>query len=140
MFIIGAAFLGLIVMLLWNALIPVLFHGPELSYLQAVGLLVLCRLLVGIRGGRRGWRPWKRWSRHHNWGSGPKQEWKYNVNFGGPKCRDEWSSKFAGMSPEERQRLKDEWRADKNKWKSEFKKHFDSSAPPPAPNPGEEIH
>ena len=50
------ALLGLIVMLLWNALIPQLFHGPVLQYWQAIGLLVLCRLLFGgLRGHRHRW-------------------------------------------------------------------------------------
>jgi hypothetical protein len=64
------AFIGVfsaVVMLLWNYLVPVLFHGPELSYWQALGLLVLCRILFGgirARGmhghfGRRRWR--ERW-------------------------------------------------------------------------------
>ena len=47
----GAAFLVLVpiligvlswvVMSLWNALIPALFHGPLVTFWQAVGLLVL---------------------------------------------------------------------------------------------------
>ncbi len=137
MFIIGAAFLGLVVMLLWNALIPDLFHGPQLDYLHAVGLLVLSRVLVGIRGGRKSWRPWKHWGRKKNWGAGPNREWKYNINFGGPNCRDEWWHKFAGMSPEERQKAKEEWKSSKEDWKREFKMSFNR---PPDSKPGDEIH
>jgi hypothetical protein len=37
--------LGLIVMLLWNWLMPTIFGLPELSYWQAVGLTVLSHLL-----------------------------------------------------------------------------------------------
>ncbi|MES2745006.1 MAG: hypothetical protein V4655_06245 [Bdellovibrionota bacterium] len=53
---------------LWNYLIPDLFHGPELSFFQAMGLLVLAKLLVGGGfhkfggrgpGGRFGRSPWK---------------------------------------------------------------------------------
>jgi hypothetical protein len=40
-----AAVLGLVVMWLWNWLMPVLFGLPRVSFLQAVGLLVLCHLL-----------------------------------------------------------------------------------------------
>jgi hypothetical protein len=58
--IVVVALLGVAVMLLWNALVPTLFHGPALRYWQAVGLLVLSRLLCGGlrgRGGRLGaWR------------------------------------------------------------------------------------
>lgn len=38
---------GLIVMLLWNALIPQIFGAAAIGYLQAIGLLVLCRVLFG---------------------------------------------------------------------------------------------
>lgn len=63
------ALLGAVVMLLWNALVPALFRGPVLQYGQAVGLLLLSRLLFGgLRG--RGWhgygraRAWReRWER-----------------------------------------------------------------------------
>ncbi|HNX49281.1 MAG TPA: hypothetical protein PLS53_06170 [Thermoanaerobaculaceae bacterium] len=40
-------------MLLWNAVLPHLFAVPTVSYLQALGLIVLSRLLLG-----RGPRPW----------------------------------------------------------------------------------
>jgi hypothetical protein len=51
--------LGLVVMLLWNALVPALFNGPLLQYGQALGLLVLSRILFGglrVLGGRGHWR------------------------------------------------------------------------------------
>ena len=59
--IIALAVLSWVVMLLWNALLPSLFGVRPLHYLQAVGLLVLSRLLLGgLRGhghwGHRGWR------------------------------------------------------------------------------------
>ena len=54
------AIVGYVVMQLWNWLIPGLFGGPVLHFAQAVGLLVLARLLVGRFGGghghRMGWR------------------------------------------------------------------------------------
>jgi hypothetical protein len=42
---------GAVVMLLWNALMPQIFALPQISYLQAAGLLVLARLLFGGIGG-----------------------------------------------------------------------------------------
>ena len=39
---------------LWNALVPLLFHGPAISLGQTFGLLVLTRLLFGGWGGRGG--------------------------------------------------------------------------------------
>ena len=40
------AIAGLLVMLLWNALLPDLFGTPALTYLQAVGILMLSHLLL----------------------------------------------------------------------------------------------
>lgn len=48
----------LVVMLLWNALVPDLFKGPELGYWQTLGLLVLSKILFsGIGGGGRAEKP-----------------------------------------------------------------------------------
>jgi len=50
--------LGLVVMVLWNWLMPALFGLPVITYWQAVGLFVLCHLLFkGHRGGGRPRRP-----------------------------------------------------------------------------------
>ena len=40
------AALGVLVMLLWNALLPELFNGPTLGYWQAVGVLLLSHILL----------------------------------------------------------------------------------------------
>lgn len=37
-----------LVMWLWNELIPTLFHGPVVNFLQAFGLLILAKLFVGF--------------------------------------------------------------------------------------------
>jgi hypothetical protein len=68
------------VMLLWDALVPPLFHGPTLGYWQAVGLLLLSRLLFGGLRGRGGWRG--------HW-------------------RQRWRERWEQMSPEERARLRE---------------------------------
>jgi len=59
----GALVLGLVgavVTALWNALLPALFGWPIIGFWQALGLLLLSRLLVGgLRGGsgrRAHWR------------------------------------------------------------------------------------
>ena len=51
------ALMSLVVMWLWNALVPSLFAGPALGFWQAVGLLLLCRILFGgfRRVGPPGW-------------------------------------------------------------------------------------
>ena len=56
-----------VVMSLWNALVPALFSGPSLHFGQALGLLILSRILLGRwdggHGHRMGWRgrSGKRW-------------------------------------------------------------------------------
>lgn len=56
--------LGWIVMLLWNWIVPHLFADAALlDYWRALGLLVLCRILVGGFHGRHheGAQRWQRW-------------------------------------------------------------------------------
>jgi hypothetical protein len=75
--VIGVA--GIVVMSLWNWLIPALFGGPALDFWQAIGLLVLTRILVGRVG--RG---------HGHWG------WR-------GRMRQDWQR----MTPEEREKLRE---------------------------------
>ena len=35
---------GFAVMLLWNALVPAIFDGPPITWIQALGLLILARI------------------------------------------------------------------------------------------------
>lgn len=49
-FVCVVALLGCSVMWLWNWLMPSIFGLPVLTFWQSVGLLVLCRLLVGNIG------------------------------------------------------------------------------------------
>lgn len=74
-------FVGWIVMLLWNYVLPGATGATEITYLQGLALLVLSRILFGFpRGG---------------WGG----------RKGGPN-REKW----AQMSDEERIKFKEEWR------------------------------
>jgi hypothetical protein len=74
------ALLSFAVMLLWNSLVPELFHGPTLQYWQALGLLLLSRILFGgLRG--RGWHG----------------HWRQRM----------WRERWENMTPEERERLRE---------------------------------
>jgi hypothetical protein len=79
--IIGVFAFGSIVMLLWNALMPVIFHLPVITFWQALGLLLLTKILFsGVRCG------------------GPKARWKERLN-------ERWTN----MTPEEREKFNQEW-------------------------------
>jgi Ca2+/H+ antiporter, TMEM165/GDT1 family len=77
----GLFLFSAIVMLLWNNLLPTLFHLPIINLWQALGLLVLAKLLFGGLGGGNHRRPW----------------------------RHKMQQKWMNMSPEEREKLRQEW-------------------------------
>ncbi len=52
----GVVGIGAITMLLWNALMPDLFGLPMISFVQAIGILVLSRIFFHGGHGHRGWR------------------------------------------------------------------------------------
>lgn len=84
--LLAASALGLIVMLLWNALIPALFGGPALTFWQAVGLLLLSKILFhGFGGGGH------RHHRHHSW------------------KKERLKRKMQSMTPEQRERFCHRW-------------------------------
>ncbi len=64
--ILGLGFVTLsvfVTMWLWNSLIPLLFHGPVLTFWQTAGLFLLSKiLLTGVAPGshNRGRSDWKR--------------------------------------------------------------------------------
>ncbi len=87
--------LGGIVMGLWNAVLPDLVPVPRIKFWQAVGLLALCRILFGNFGGKPG-------HRRGDMRGGP-----------GFRMREKWGR----MSPEERERFREEWRERCGSWK-----------------------
>jgi hypothetical protein len=87
LFIIPFALLGIavftwIVMLLWNNVLAVVVHVSAVSFWQALGLLVLSKILFsGFRGAH--------WGRH---------QWK-------GKMMQRWDN----MTPEEKEKFRGEW-------------------------------
>lgn len=77
---------SLIVMLLWNAILPDLFKFPAINYWQALGLFILCKILFG------------------NFGFG-RFNYK-NKPFRNPAFRE----KFMNLSAEEKEKLKQQWK------------------------------
>lgn len=78
--LVGIAVLGWVVMALWNWLIPALFvGGQEIGYVQAIGLLVLSKILFGGfrgHGHHYGWHG--RWYRRHWENMTPEEREKFH--------------------------------------------------------------
>src|SRR5204863_3764211 len=72
-----------VVMGLWNAILPAVLGVKTISYIQALGILVLSKILFGGFGRGGGFR------------RGLGHEWKQ-------KMQEKWG----GMSPEEREKFK----------------------------------
>lgn len=82
---IAAVFLfGGVVMGLWNAILPAVLGVKAITFMQALGILLLSKILFGGFGGRR-------------WGGSP--QWKQ-------KMKQRWDN----MTPDERENFKAEWK------------------------------
>lgn len=76
---------GLIVMGLWNALVPAVFAGPAITWAQALGLFVLGRVLFGGWGGRR----------HHGHGGGFRGRWQRKLDHLSPEAKERMRAMMA---------------------------------------------
>ena len=83
--IVVIAVLSLVAMLLWNWLIPDIFKGPAITYVQAIGLLALGKILLST--------PFR-----SGWGRG---RWGHRDFY-----RKKFEEKLAQMSEEEREKFK----------------------------------
>jgi chromate transport protein ChrA len=80
--IIAVGVFGFIVMSLWNWLAPAVFGARTITFWQALGLLILCKILFGgFRGGPGGHRRWERMT--------PEEREKFRA---GIRSRCGWSS------------------------------------------------
>lgn len=81
----GVFIFGSVVMLLWNALLPAIFGLKAISFWQALGILILAKILFGgFHGGHR----------HH-------------------KCHGHshrYDGRWMHLSPEEKERMRAEWK------------------------------
>ncbi|MGA2571819.1 MAG: hypothetical protein ABSF23_14995 [Terracidiphilus sp.] len=77
------ALLAWVVMSLWNCLMPALFGLKIIGYWQAIGLMLLFRLLFGGFGAPRGHGPWR------------------------GRMRERWEQ----MTPEDREKFRERMRA-----------------------------
>ncbi|MBS1947269.1 MAG: hypothetical protein JST47_05835 [Bacteroidetes bacterium] len=94
----GLALFGWAVMLLWNGILVPVIHVSAISFWQALGILLLSKILFGgFRGAGGG-----RWGRH--------------------RMRKEMFDRWEKMSPEEKEKFKAEWQ---NRCGYRFRRPFD---------------
>jgi len=88
LFLTGLVLLAsLIVMLLWNAVLPYVFRDvSKITYLQAISIFILARILFG------GWRG------------------QFSGRHRGLNKRQIWKEKMSQMTEEERIKFKEEWK------------------------------
>lgn len=96
------ALFTLVVMSLWNAVLVPVLHVGAVTFWQAAGILLLSKILFGgFRGG-----PWRGRGRH-GWGR-------------------EFGQKWENMTPEEREKMKEEWRQRCGRWGGGWRKPEDT--------------
>ena len=84
-FIAAVIVFGAIVMCLWNAILPSVIGVKTITFIQALGILLLSKILFGGFGRRGGWH------------RGKHEQWRN-------KLREKWTA----MTPEEREKFKAE--------------------------------
>jgi len=90
-----------ILMALWNWLMPSLFGATTLTFIQALGILILVRILTW--GG--GWFRWMRWNRFAYATAGNYHQchpYFHRHEFWRMKMKEKWDN----MSPEEKEKWK----------------------------------
>ena len=86
------ALISLVVMELWNWLMPAIFGLGVITFWQALGILILSKILFGgFRGGRGGCCG-HRHGGHHYWKHKFKHKWQ-NMS---EEERTRWEEKFGG--------------------------------------------
>lgn len=93
--------MGFVTMYLWNWLIPEIFGGTTITFIQAIGLIVLGKMLTGVMT----WGP-RKWGSHRHWDGRGGQYWKAKME-----------AKMANMTPEEKERFK-KYYYDRCGWKT----------------------
>ncbi len=86
-FVAAVAVFSGIVMALWNAILPAVIGVKAITFFQALGILLLSKILFGGFGRRGGWQG----RRDHVW-------------------KNKMQEKLASMTPEEKEKFKAEWR------------------------------
>ncbi|MBI3136344.1 MAG: hypothetical protein HYZ14_16835 [Bacteroidetes bacterium] len=92
-FVLMGIAMTLVVMLLWNWLMPVLFGLSVITFWQALGVLVLSKILFGGHWGKRGHCCHGGYGHSHSaWKEKFKSKWQ-NMS---DEDRRKWEEKFCG--------------------------------------------
>lgn len=106
--------ISFVVMGLWNYLMPAIFHLGTITFWQAAGLFILCKILFGFGKGYRGGAPW---------------------------MRRRMEERFKNMTPEQKEKFKEHMRQHCDhygRWKYAGGFPFEQDKPSPEPeNPTE---
>src|SRR3954471_16319932 len=104
-FIVALITFSAIVMTLWNAILPEVTGVKAISFKQAMGILVLSKILFSGFGTRGGWQ------------RGRQNEWKNRMQ-----------EKFGNMTVEEREKFRTEWknRCGQGGWRSDRRDRTDT--------------
>jgi hypothetical protein len=96
------ALVSFVVMQLWNNLLPDILHVTTITYWQAMGIFILCKILFGFGPKGRGGAPWMR-------------------------RKQMMEERLSGLSPEERERFKEQmknrcgWGKPRHDWREAWK-------------------
>jgi hypothetical protein len=99
LFIVVGSLMTYLVMSLWNWLMPSLFQLGMISFWQALGILLLTKLLFGF--GRGGWHGHR------------SNQWQ-----GTPMWKQKMGERLKHMTPEEREKFREEWKSRCGRWGS----------------------
>ena len=83
-----AALFTFIVMSLWNAILPAVIGVKAITFWQALGILILSKILFGGFGGGHKWK-----------------------ERGGQRLKERMMSKWGNMTEEEKEQFKNSWEA-----------------------------
>jgi len=80
----GVFIFGTLLMYLWNAILPAVIGVQAITFWQAIGILILSKILFSGFHGRHGYRG------HHDHGSAMREKWM-------------------NLTPEEKEKLRKKW-------------------------------
>lgn len=85
--IVAILLFGFVVMTLWNAILPSVIHVGTITFGQALGILLLSKILFG--GFHGGWRG----GRRHQWNEKMREKWEHMTQDQRVQFKQEWQNR-----------------------------------------------